>query len=92
MKEKFTGYVDGYHSVRSSARASLFWALLTLRDRKLRAEIVFRAKPDAGRFVRVEGGQEFTGSAVISIEGPTADVDAVSTRARRAIERMIAIG
>src|SRR5438874_7796293 len=33
VKEKFTGYLDGYHSARSSARASLFWALLT-RQRK----------------------------------------------------------
>src|SRR3954454_19680007 len=33
VTDKARGYLDGYHSVRSSARASLFWALLT-RQRK----------------------------------------------------------
>src|SRR6185503_978081 len=36
--------------------------------------------------IRVEGGQEFSGSAVVSIEGPTADVDAVSAKARRTVQ------
>jgi hypothetical protein len=68
---------------------ALVWLLAeaeSLRTEKLRTEVVFRTKPESGRFVRLDGGQEFTGPAVVSIEGPTADVDAVSTRARRTIE------
>lgn len=58
----------------------------SLRTARLRTEIQFRAKPESGRLVRLEPGQDFKGSAIVSVEGPTADVDSLAARIRGVLE------
>jgi hypothetical protein len=68
---------------------ALVWLMAeseSLRTEKLRPEVRFRVPPDAPRLVRVEPGQEFSGTVTVTIEGPTAAVDALAARARGTID------
>jgi hypothetical protein len=58
----------------------------SLRSEKLRPEVRFVVKPDGNRIIRVEAGQEFSGNVTVSVEGPTAAVDALATRIRTPID------
>ena len=44
------------------------------------------ANTDVARLVRVEPGQDFTGTVTVTIEGPTAAVDALASRVRTSID------
>ena len=68
---------------------ALVWLMAegeSLRIDKPRTEILFRTKPDSGRIIRIEPNQEFTGTVTLTVEGPTASVDALAARVRSGID------
>jgi hypothetical protein len=68
---------------------ALVWLMAeaeSLRTEKLRPEVRFRVKPDSARIVRVDPGQDFSGTVTVTVEGPTAAVDTLASRARAALD------
>lgn len=68
---------------------ALIWLLAeaeSLRTDKARVDVRFHTKPEAPRLVRLEPGQEFTGSVSLTIEGPTAAVDTLQSHLRTPLE------
>lgn len=66
----------------------LVWLLAeseSLRTEKVRVEVQIAAAPESSRVIRVAPGHEFAGAATVTVNGPTARVDALLGKLRGAI-------